>query len=368
VNDDRQIGDPFADELVAALALDGSAWVANAHLAALRCNDAPLSTEAPRVLVDWLAQARCVPPWADVAAIERAQRWASGHMALIVAALFCAALPTTYAAARGARVVHASGRMRDDLDRRVHETGVFLLDVLRPGGLGPSGRGVIAAAKVRLVHAAVRRTLAPHLDEVPINQDDLLGTFSCFSIAIIDALRAMGTTVLRREEQDYLHLWCVVGSLMGIARERLPTNAAEARLVARRIAAREIAPSEHGRDLAERLFRRMDEHMPAPAMRGLPRALAARLIEPAARDALGLPAPSGELHWVGRGVIALARLVGRPIIEAMLARSLDGHRVTFAMPRPCDMLDAPRLDESRLESSTAGLDAGHHPLDRGGQR
>lgn len=328
----REIGDPSADALVAALAEHGSAWVANAHLGALRTNDASLSAGAPALLVSWLADARRVPEWADAAAIERAQKWAGGRMALVVAALFCGALPTTYAAARGARVVHASGRMRDDLDRRVHETGVFLLDVLRTGGLGPHGRGVIAAAKVRLVHAAVRRHVAAQLDEVPINQEDLLGTLLCFSISIVDALRAMGTTVSRREEQDYLHLWCVVGALMGIERERLPTNAAEARLVARQIGAREFARSMHGCELAERLFRRIDEHLPTTSMHGLPRALASRLLEPAAREALELPEPRGELRWIDRGIAALARVVGRPIIDTMLARSLDGRPATFAMP------------------------------------
>lgn len=331
----REIGDPFADTLVDALARNGSAWVANAHLAAVRTNAGSLAAAAPPELVAWFAHARRLPEWADLDAIERAQRWSSGRMALVVAALFCGALPTTYAAARGARVVHASGRMREDLDRRVHETGVFLLEVLRAGGLGPDGRGVIAATKVRLVHAAVRRHIAPQLDEVPINQEDLLGTLLTFSISIVDALRTMGATVSRREEQDYLHLWCVIGWLMGIERHRLPTNAAEARLVARQIGAREFAPSVHGCELAERLFRRIDEHLPSVAMHGMPRTLAAHLLEPPARDALGLPAPvrGSELRWFGRGVAAFARVLGRPIIDVMLARRLDGRPVTFAMPR-----------------------------------
>lgn len=330
----RHVGDPFADALVEVLAQDGMAWVANAHLGGLRTNDSSLGSGAPPLLAAWLADARRLPAWADHLAIARAQRWASGRIALVVASLFCGSLPTTYAAARGARVVHASGRMRDDLDRRVHETGVFLLEVLRPGGLGPHGRGIIAATKVRLVHAAVRRHLAAQLDEVPINQEDLLGTLLGFSISIVDALRTMGVTVTRREEQDYLHLWCVVGWLMGIERERLPSNAAEAHLVAREIGAREFAPSVHGRELAERLFQRIDEHLPSSAMHGLPRGLATRLLEPAAREALGLPtpAPGGELRWVGRGVAALASVLGRPIIDVMLARRLDGRPVTFGMP------------------------------------
>lgn len=372
MNDARRSGDPCADALVAALAGDGAIWIANAHMGALRSNDASLAADAPPSLVEWFERARRLPSWADPGAIERAQRWASGRMALVVAALFCGSLPTTYAAARGARVVHESGRMRDDLDRRVHETGVFLLDVLAPGGLGPRGRGLIAATKVRLVHAAVRRHLADRvadrLDEVPINQDDLLGTLMCFSITIVEALRTMGVGVSRGDEHDFFHLWCVVGWLMGIERERLPTNAAEARLVAQRIGAREFARSAHGRELADRLFRRIDEHLPSPAMHGLPRALAARLLVPAARDALDLPPPSGDLGWIGRSVAALARVVGRPIIDVMLARKLDARPVTFAMPHDCGMLGRSRRDESRDEEPLRRCAAGHHALDRGGRR
>lgn len=341
MNAARHTGDASADALVTALARDGSAWVANAHLGRLRTNDDALAPEAPVALVQWLADARRLPPWADGAAIARAQRWASGRLPLMVAALFCGSLPTTYAAARGARVVHHSGRMRDDLDRRVHETGVFLLEVLRPGGLGPGGRGAVAAVKVRLVHAAVRHHLAARVvDEVAINQEDLLGTLLSFSTFIVDALRTMGVGVSRREEQDYLHLWCVVGSMMGIERERLPTNAAEARRVGQQIGAREFVASTHGAELAERLFARIDEHLPSRALHGLPRTLAARLLEPRARAALGLPEPprvlglSLQRAWLGWGAAALAAALGRPLIDLMLTRRLEGRPVSFAMPQP----------------------------------
>jgi hypothetical protein len=337
----RDVGDPSADALVESLCRQDLIWVANAHLSALRGNDDALAPSAPAALIAWSAEARRLPAWADAATIARAQRWAKGRLPFIVTALFCGALPTSYAAARGARVVHHSGRLRDDLDRRVHETGVFLLDVLRPGGLGPTGRGVVAALKVRLVHAAVRHHLAPRIaDEVAINQEDLLGTLLSFSIVIIDCLRRMGVDVSREEEHAYLHLWCVVGSLMGIERARLPTNAGEARLVAQQIAAREFAASDHGRELAERLFARIDEHLPNRAMRGLPKALASRLLEPRARAALGLAEPRTppwlrspeRLDWIMRSAAALATLAGPSLVELALSGRLEGRPASFAMP------------------------------------
>src|SRR6185436_12860508 len=112
--------------------------------------------------------------------------------------------------ARGARVLASTGRLRDDLDRRVNETARFVLDVVRPNGFDAGGSARIAIGKVRLVHAAVRRSVRARGGggEVPINQEDMLGTVGLFSVTVLDALTRLGVTVRARERDDYVHLWC----------------------------------------------------------------------------------------------------------------------------------------------------------------
>jgi hypothetical protein len=125
----------------------------------------------------------------------RAQSFAFRHLFQITLALFCASLPTAYGAARGSRVLAATGRMAGkELDRRVNETAQFLLDVLAPGAFSPNGSALRGIQKVRLMHAAVRAHLARPVrqrTEIAINQEDLLGMLFAFSVVVIRALRRL---------------------------------------------------------------------------------------------------------------------------------------------------------------------------------
>lgn len=327
----RHIGDAPVDALVAT---HGAA--ALPLIERMSCNAAEIPEDAPRPVAEWLAQARVLPSWAWPARILRAQRWADRHLVLLVTGLFCASLPSAYAAANGARVLYATGRLKADVDRRVHETGAFVLDVLRPEGFAPSGRSMLSACRVRWVHALVRARVAMSEDEVPINQEDLVGTLLTFSVLLVDALRNMGVRVSHREDADYFHLWRVVGALLGIEERRLPMNAAEARVVARRIGERELRPSPEGRELAEVLFERMGDHMPATMARGWPRALSYRLLDARVRGALSLregpswadllPLRGSELRVVARGTARMAENVGRPLVASLLAAKLASRR------------------------------------------
>ena len=57
--------------------------------------------------------------------------------------------------------------------------------------------------------------------EVPINQEDLLGTLTTFTVVVIESLEKMGVTVSDEHRDGYLHTWLVVGHLLGIDYDRL---------------------------------------------------------------------------------------------------------------------------------------------------
>lgn len=343
---ERLAGDPPADAAVAALG--PNAWVVNAMLRHVHKNGAPLPDAVPAVVARLFAEHVTPPPWLDEARAQRAQRWASKHLFHITVALFCASLPTAYGAAKGARVLAATGRMQgNNLDRRVNETAQFVLDVVAEGGFSPEGSALRAIQKVRLIHAAVRRHL---LDkglgdgEVPINQEDLLGTLFTFSVVVIRALRRLGVAVSEAEADDYYHLWRAVGAALGVRHDLLPADHTSACDLSDRIAARQIRPSEHGRALFTALITGIESHV--PRLRFAPRMLVRYLVGDRLADDLGAP-PDGDFQaklavlrllpgLPGKPLTSLAvrlsPLLGRPLLEAVIAAKLGGAPAAFAMP------------------------------------
>jgi hypothetical protein len=282
------------------------------------------------------------PPWLDRTRVRRAQAWASRHLIHVTTALFCASLPTAYAAARGARVLAATGRTKGpELERRVNETAQFVLDVLAEGGFEPHGSALRAIQKVRLMHAAVRRhvvALTLFADEVPINQEDLLGTLCAFSVVVVRAARLLGVRVSDEEAEDYYHLWRGVGAMLGIEEALLPEDFASARDLVVRIGERQFEPSAHGRALMAALLAGMEEH--AAAFPWLPRHLVRYLVGERLADQLGVPA--GDAFQAKLAVLrllprvsaprALSPVIGRLLLGSVVASKLRGAPPTFAMP------------------------------------
>ncbi|HVY46519.1 MAG TPA: oxygenase MpaB family protein [Minicystis sp.] len=237
----------------------------------------------------------------------------------------------------GSRSLPPSRRARVDCSRRTSRSH-----------LGSTrGAAVRAIQKVRLVHAAVRGgLLAKGFEggEVPINQEDMLGTLFTFSVVVIRSLRRLGLRVEDEEADDFYHLFRVVGAMLGVRQELLPLDHASAHDLAERIFGRQIASSEHGRALMASLLAGMERHV--PRVRFLPRYLVRHLVGERVAALLGLP--EDELFHANVAVLrllpgrvsrpagALARTLsgalGRPLLEGVVAAKLGGAPATFEMP------------------------------------
>jgi hypothetical protein len=342
----RLRGDPPADAV--AKSLGQQIWTSQAMLRYVHRNADELPPQLPESIRLLFNDHVRPPSWFDEATARRAAHWAQRHLLHITLSLFCASLPSAYAAARGARVLAATGRMHGPaLERRVNETAEFVLDVLAPDAFSPNGSGLCAIMKVRLLHAAVRTALSqrPEFEgEMPINQEDLLGTLFTFSVVVLQATRLLGVVPCEADAEDFYQLWRAVAVMLGIEERLVPEDLASATAASRLIATRQLASSNHGHALFQSLLEGMQVHMgllPFPP-KYLVRYLAGERVAQAlglsetdaVHDALAvlrlLPERSrAPLSGLGRGI---SMLVGRPLLQAVIASKLKGRPAAYAYP------------------------------------
>jgi hypothetical protein len=289
----REVGDPLADELVTTLGLAPLSRHVYELMSLMEVNGAPVPSQVPGRLRLFLDTTAVLPEWADPARIECGQRLFGRFGPLIVLSLTCGSLPECYAAAPGAQILHLAARMHRHTRRRVLETAQFVLDVMAPGGLGPEGKGVRSAQKVRLIHALNRahlrrRTQYQRAWGVPVNQEDQLGTLMAFTVVVAEGLRRLGVEFSDEELESYLHTWLVIGSLLGVGDEHMPSGYDAARRLSGEIRRRHHAPCEAGRALTAALVDFMEQAVPGDVLDGFVSVLIRYLVGDDVAEILGI--------------------------------------------------------------------------------
>ncbi len=363
----RTVGDEPADEAVAAY----FAAVAPASPGSLMHSlvehlDVPPEDRVPAI-ADFLAAAGQLPSWADPARLVAGQTVFGNLIVHQFTALYLASLPSAYAAARGVHVIWLTARLQDDPQRRLNETAQFLMDVTAPGAFAAGGVAIDRILHVRLMHAAVR-WLIDHQDGVarpadadplvrpaapmwatswgrPVNQEDLAGTMATFSTVVLTALRRSGVKLDAVAEEDFVHLWAVIGHLLGIHDELLPRDLAAAEVLQRAVFTRQQASSAVGRDLTTTLLGLLHDRLPRFVVALAP-AMARRYMGDGVADMVGVPKSrvAKPILWL---LVLFTRLttrpdaqvprwvsdrIGRRLMEGLLIASRHGERVPFAIP------------------------------------
>ncbi len=337
LRDARAIGDPPADEAFAPFAetvdlpaalLDALARLVHAGSVAGAGGRAP-GPDGEDALVAWRRAPMPLPPWADRELIERGQQVFHRWGLPIATVLFTASLPWAYAAANGVQVLARLSDLSDrDIRRRIAETGQMLVDVhdlslAETDEFDPAGRAVRTIADVRLVHAAVRSILlrSGGWDPawgVPINQEDLAGTLLTFTVVVFDGLHRLGVSLSAADERAFLHLWAVVGHLLGIDHRLICLEVPAARRLRDEIATRQHAPSEAGRRIMAVLLAELERSMPR-GFSSAPRTFVRHVAGAPIADLLGVgpAAPWGRL-------LRPAAAVGRVVTRTPAARLVAG--------------------------------------------
>lgn len=318
----RGIGDPVADESVAAVLDRGGVAAVNDVMHTLVRANQPAPESLPAELREYLTTTLPLPDWADPDKIRRGQQLFETWGLYISVCLFCCSLPSAYAAADGVQVLHMTMRLDTDARRRVMETGQFLIDVLSVDGLEDNGTGRRTIQRVRLMHAAVRHLIEARREQdpemwnpdwgTPINQEDLAGTMLSFSDIVAGPLPKLGVRVPREDAEAYLHLWNVIAHLLGLREEMRVHDLADAGELVEAIKRRHFRASPEGREMTAALLDLLDELTPTHGFDATIPPLVRYLVGKDTADLLDVP-PSGLVDDAER-IGGLARLLYRAVI------------------------------------------------------
>jgi mpaB/rubber oxygenase-like protein len=332
----RQDGDPVADAAIAALFEKGAVPAVSALLTQLVRNDGiPPAIQAEPVLAEFLSRTGALPAWArpDLIATGEAVflRW--GLVSFVI--LECASLPECYVLDDVAAVLGMTQRLTDHVHRRVLETGQMVVDVMAHGGLAPHGGGIRVTQKVRLMHAAVRHlilspppsgaaapsSLADTLRACPwdarhgrpVSQEMLAAVLMTFSHVMLRGWATLGIRLSSAEAEAYLHCWNVVGHVLGVSDDLLPTTVDEAAALFEAIKRRRAAATADGQALTASLMTFSERFVPWPRWLFAPLVplLVHDLLSPETCRLVGLP-PLGVGRRLHAAVLRpLARVVAQ---------------------------------------------------------
>lgn len=347
----RSEGDPLADRVIDTIFAQGQVGAVNRLLGQLIRNDAHTPEEMPAPARAFFEETCALPAWADHRLIDRSAALFGRHAGRAMLILGHYALPACYAARKGVQVLHMTARLSKNPRPRLLETAQFIFDVMAPGGLRPGGAGVRSAQKVRLMHAAVRHLILQHgwnpEFDLPLNQEDMLGTLLTFSYVTLDGLRKLGFEVAEADAEAYLHAWNVVGALMGVREDMLPADIAAAGRLLLAIQRRHFAPSPEGRQLAAALVQMLKDPGGGP-LANMPVTMMRFFLGDVTADMLGLPpadwtrelmAPMRLLGWLTGTAYdrlpLLARLsesYGAAMVARLMRVERPGRRAQFRIP------------------------------------
>ncbi len=256
----RTQGDFFADNLIAEVFAD-DVQKANFRLLldSLNYNHQLNQVDDFYAIKEVFLNAEKLPDWADQKLMAQGAAFFAVHATAIMNLLGLLSLPYCYAAADGAKVLDLSERIKNKPEHRLGETADFIWDVMAPNAFEPEGKGFVSILKVRLLHAAIRfyTDNSGKWNEnwgLPVNQEDMAGTNLSFSFIVVRGLRKFGLTIEYAEQQAFMHLWNVIGFLLGVDEHLLPETGKEALLLEEAIRLRNFKTSEHGQSLTRSLI------------------------------------------------------------------------------------------------------------------
>ena len=320
----RQQCDPPTDDAIEAFYLGSGIPRTDRHFTDVLIELADPNGPHEGPITAFLGEEPQLPAWADLERIERAQQLFATFRPSIHASLFFGSMFLGYAAANGGQVLALGSDLTSSPERRIWESTRFVEDVCTTPFWQRDSSGWKSLRGVRVFHGSIRSTIesgSQHIKAVaehptdrvwdpawgrPINQEDMFGYCLTMAVPTIENLDRMGAAIDPDQALDWLHLWNVIGVLMGVdeAFSTSPIDPSrdlsfeEARFALDIILARNVAPTPEGRQLTATLMEQIG-WFPGP-LRRVARTFIRSSIGDRNADMLGVPRP-GALEPVLAG-------------------------------------------------------------------
>lgn len=241
---------------------------------------------------DFLRVTAQPPVWVDWRLVEQGRRVCLAFSAVRSMGLL-AALLEGYSLSRAAHVLVATGRLNQDVARRLQETGQMSHNMNAPDALRPGGIGHRHVLEVRLLHAMVRRYLrARHWDvalyDEPINQEDMAFTVIEFDYLAARGMARLGAQLSATDRDAVHHLWRYAAWLHGVDEALITRTPAEMEYQYRAILAHQQQLNDESADLANAVLTGLADQPPLNLSERALRALARVMLDDKLKTAYGL--------------------------------------------------------------------------------
>jgi len=201
-----------------------------------------------------------IPAWVDWEQVEQARRLMLAFAGVRGISLLVSSLVEGYSLSKAAHVLVATGRLHQDVLRRIYETGQMTHNMLIPDGLKPGAPGHRTIMEVRLLHAMVRKYLKGRgwetaLYDEPVNQEDMAFTIVEFDYLAMRGMERMGARLSDDDKSAMHHLWRFAARQNGVCDELLTDSLDEEIYQYQRIRERQFSPNEESRMLAQAVIK-----------------------------------------------------------------------------------------------------------------
>lgn len=226
----RRQTDALADAAVAELERDGGMPAVNRIFATLHADDRAIPDDAPAPFRAFVAATRAPLPDLDLARLDRGGAVFLRHGVSAAVVLLLSSLPQGYAAPSMTNILTVSNDLGAHPYKRLMGVVQLLVDISQARAFRPDGAATVAAQKMRLMHAGVRRVVPryrPGHEEKYgpcVNHEDMLAVIMGFSWVVIDGLRTLGAALTPAEEEDFYYLWFVFARMVGIHPDGRPED------------------------------------------------------------------------------------------------------------------------------------------------
>lgn len=280
----RQVCDPLADAAAAHLK--------RAKPSAMFEQLAELADAGNTDCRHFLSLTAQVPAWVDWSLVEQGRRVCLAFSFVRSLGLL-AALIEGYSLNRAAHVLVATGRLNQDVARRLQETGQMSHNMNAPDALRPGGVAHRHVLEVRLLHAMVRRYVRDRywdttLYQQPVNQEDMAFTVIEFDYLAARGMSRLGATLSDADRRAVHHLWRYAAWLHGVDEALITGTPAEQEYLYTQIIAHQQEVNADSHALADSVLAGLAGQPPLNLSERALRALTRAMLEPALADAYGL--------------------------------------------------------------------------------